>query len=124
MAAFPGWSRVLLEVIGAPVTNENVLFLRAWAACEGGDARYNPLNTTLRLPGSTSYNTAGVQHYADHIMGTAATALTIRLGYYEDIVRALRTPRLTRLQILQRSEGAIRKWGTNPECIRRELHSR
>lgn len=98
-------------------------FLAAWAECEGGTARYNPLNTTLRLPGSTHYNSAGVQHYEDRLQGLAATLLTLRLGYYQELRRALDKPRIGALRILQLSESSIRTWGTNPACIQRVLES-
>ena len=39
---------------------EPLRLLTAWARSEGGKATWNPLNTTLRLPGSTDYNSIGV----------------------------------------------------------------
>jgi hypothetical protein len=54
-------------------------------------AKYNPFNTTLRLSGSTTYNTVGVQNYSDINQGVQATAdtLTKSGGYYNGIVSAL-----------------------------------
>ena len=81
----------LLNKLGAPQTDGNLLFLKAWRQAEGGMAKYNPFNTTLRLSGSTTYNTVGVQNYSDINQGVQATAdtLTKSGGYYNGIVSAL-----------------------------------
>jgi hypothetical protein len=54
--------------------------MQAWMAAEGGSANYNPLNTTLKLPGSTTLpgNTVGVQEYQSWRDGVAATVRTLR----------------------------------------------
>ena len=103
--------------MGVDPSPARVAFLRAWAACEGGDARWNPMNTTLRLPGSTSYNRAGVQHYLDALHGLSATLLTLRLPSYTAIREALHAPHLTAHQIAERSHHALITWGTNPTCV-------
>lgn len=121
MSAWPGWEHDLVAALGEGPSNERAWFFRAWHLCEGGTARFNPLNTTLRLVGSTDYNAAGVQHYSDRLMGLAATLLTLRLSYYDDIRKALHEPRISAPRILAKSERAIRIWGTNPLCIAARL---
>lgn len=90
------WAQAQLQYMGLPTTQQNVAFLVAWAAMEGGNwnntAHYNPLNTTLRLGGSTVMgggNSAGVQSYSSWDVGIQATAET--LDGYPAIVAALQS---------------------------------
>jgi hypothetical protein len=70
----------------------SVGILVAWQECEGGPAsRHNPLNTTLRLPGSVAINQEGVQQYPNEAEGIRATVETLRDPRYAGIVQALRT---------------------------------
>ena len=55
----------------------------------GQGARYNPLNTTLVLPGSTSYNSIGVQNYTSYEQGVQATVSTLSETPYAKVVKAL-----------------------------------
>lgn len=84
------FARALLGAIGAPITANNTASLIAWQAAEGGHwfnkARYNPLNTTLELPGSERVTTLwrdpqgvahGVQAYQSWDQGLEATARTL-----------------------------------------------
>ena len=92
--ANPGdFAVALCRSLGAPVTQSNVQFIIAWAHVEGGNwnnaAHFNPLNTTLDLPGATSMNSVGVKAYTSWDQGIAATAATLRNGRYDDIVAAL-----------------------------------
>ena len=54
------FARVFLGAIGAPVTANNLTTVVGWEASEGGHwlnhAWYNPLNTTLVMPGSGPIN--------------------------------------------------------------------
>lgn len=118
---FAGWEARVLGGLGVAVTRERVRFLAAWSTCEGGSARNNPLNTTERVPGSTRYNSAGVQHFPDAISGTAATLLTLRLPAYSDLRHALAANGWPALEIAKASVGAIRTWGTDPSCVIRRL---
>jgi hypothetical protein len=86
----------LLTALGAPTTPANVNSIVNWAQREGGHwnntAHYNPLNTTLRLPGSQVMgggNSAGVQSYQNWQQGVQATVNTLRNGGYQDILQAL-----------------------------------
>jgi len=80
----------ILSGIGAPVTPENKRFMYAWRVAEGGQAAFNPFNTTQGAPGATNYNTAGVKNYTSEEQGVAATVKTLLNGRYGEIVSVLR----------------------------------
>ena len=87
--------RQVLTRLGAPVTDENIKFFEAWHTAEsgafGGGAAFNPFNTTMKASDQTSnYNWVGVKNYTSKEEGIDATVRTLRLGYYRDIVNALR----------------------------------
>jgi hypothetical protein len=78
--------------LGITGTRASHAFLISWAKAEGTSARYNPLATTLKLPGSTALggNPDGVQQYASPEQGVQATAATIR--QYPAILAGLKNP--------------------------------
>lgn len=86
------WAGMFLRECGYPVTRENVLALVAWQAAEGGpnapggQAKFNPLNTTLAWPGSTIFNYANVRNYPTLYDGLGATEKTLKktrkVGYW------------------------------------------
>lgn len=82
--------KAVLQQIGAPSTENNISILRAWQKTEGGNATYNPLNTTKSAPGATNYNSAGVKNFPDFATGVNATSLTIMNGYYPNILNNFR----------------------------------
>lgn len=114
---FPGWDRKLLIALGADARPEQLRFIRAWQHAEGGTAHFNPLNTTYKLPGATTYNSVGVRNYPDELSGLAAHLLTLRLPYYARLVAAIRSPTLTAEQILEAGQTGIRTWGTSTNLI-------
>lgn len=114
---YPGYRLTLLAALNVGPSNGRMAFLDAWQQAEGGTARFNAWNTTLRLPGSTSYNTVGVQHYQDELQGNAATLLTIRLHAYDDLRAALRMPGLSAEEIVHRSARGLTTWGTGTAGI-------
>lgn len=67
----------LIDLLNAKHGTSNARALVSWAQAEGGNALWNPLNTTWRMPSSTLYNTVGVQNYASMDSGLRATALTL-----------------------------------------------
>jgi murein DD-endopeptidase MepM/ murein hydrolase activator NlpD len=90
----------LLAGLGAPLTEGNVKALTTWMRFEGGhwknSASYNPLNTTLTVPGSKSMNSVGVKAYANWNEGLQATISTLTGAKadargYTAIVDALRS---------------------------------
>lgn len=80
----------LLKELGAPITTENLKFLYAWRQAEGKGGKYNPFNTTWKLPGSSKMNSHGVQSYQSLEDGLIATIKTLKNGRYNCIVDGLR----------------------------------
>jgi len=91
--AAPGgaqWARALLAAGGWPVTGCNTGAIQAWERAEGSTPSWhNPLDTTLREPGSRSVNSVGVQAYPSVQEGLAATVATLRGGQYGPVLAAL-----------------------------------
>jgi hypothetical protein len=99
--------------LGAPVTLHTRRAMQAELQAEGGGARYNPFNTTLRLPGSTTYNSVGVQNYVDAAQGVEATVKTLKENHgqrYHLIRRRLRANASAGEIVRAFGESA---WGTN-----------
>jgi hypothetical protein len=90
------YTRALKTALGIHVSDHG--FWLAWMLAESGTepcngssgAHWNPLNTTWREPGSTNYNSAGVQNYPTEQAGIYATASTLRLSYYAELLHACR----------------------------------
>jgi hypothetical protein len=78
---FDQWARLFLQTVGLPICSNNLVAVVAWQAAEGTSAAWNPLATTLRMPGSTSFNSVGVQNYRSLEEGLQATAQTLWKGY-------------------------------------------
>lgn len=116
------WARAFLREMGYPETRRNLLVLVVWMQSEGSPARWNPLATTLRKPGSTTMNSHGVQHYPDFPTGLDATADTLREDQqgYDRIRRRLKASRWPRLTV--RAIDAS-PWGTGGDLMKRVLES-
>ena len=86
-------------------------FFYAWRQSEGGTAANNPFNTTMKMPGATTYknNTHGVKNYKSVEQGIEATCKTLKLHYYTDIVDGLKND--VGLKKLSRM-SSIKTWGT------------
>lgn len=87
------WARLLIERFKGDVNNEILTCVSAWTKREGTTARYNPLATTLWMPGSTVFNSVNVRNFPDVETGLAATFQTL-LGQfpgYSDIRQGLLT---------------------------------
>lgn len=82
----------VLAALGAPATANNLAFMNAWFNKEGTRAAFNPMATTLHLPGSYDLpgNSAHVQQYTSQAQGVQATVQTLKNGAYGDVVSALR----------------------------------
>lgn len=117
----------LLKELGYPETWRNKVALVSWMAAEGGpsvdgswnppQARFNPLNTTLRMPGSTDFNWVLVQNYTSFKQGVEATAKTLRgrrvgYGLIRRHLRRNHEPIRT-LRAVERSD-----WGTGGLALR------
>jgi peptidoglycan hydrolase CwlO-like protein len=88
------WAQALLVAMRLPVTADNVAAITAWEMAEGGHwyntAYYNPLNTTQEMPGATVFNSVGVKAYTSWKQGLEATVKTLKNGYYDGIIEALK----------------------------------
>ena len=104
------WARAELRTIGDPRTPANVASLVAWQNREGGGGANNPLNTTEPAPGSTVFNSVGVQSYPTSGEGVAATAVTLRNGNYGDVLSALASGR----GLCGRSFTGLHNWSAGP----------
>ncbi len=84
------WCVMLLDRLGAPVTNENLRGLFAWIDAESNAASLlNPLATTQGAPGARNANSVGVKGYPSVEIGLDATVQTLRNGHYPNILDAL-----------------------------------
>jgi hypothetical protein len=99
----------LLENLGAPITDENMKFMYAWRQAEGKGGRYNPFNTTWKLPNSTTMNSVGVRNYASLEDGLVATVKTLKNGRYDCIVNGLKND--IGASNIARCES-LKTWGT------------
>ena len=82
--------KAVLTGIGAPITNNNLLYLYAWRQAEGGSAAFNPFNTTQKALGATNYNKVGVKNYTSAEQGISATVKTLLNGKYSGIISSLK----------------------------------
>lgn len=86
----------VLRGLGIPVTQLSVTKLMAWEQQEGGNwhnsARYNPLNTTLALPGAGNTGTQGnIKVYTSWQQGIEATVKTLQAPSYGGIISNLKS---------------------------------
>lgn len=92
---FGDWGARFLRHIGAPTCRENLIVMVAWQANEFTEARWNPLATTHRMHGSTSFNSVGVQNFRTLTQGLRATEETLTGGAeaygYAAILQGLRS---------------------------------
>ena len=83
--------QAVLQALGAPITPDNMVALRAWNQAEGMEPQnFNPFATTQAAPGATDVNSVGVKQYPSFDEGVTATVQTLTNGYYAPIVAALR----------------------------------
>ena len=78
--AYGAWAGLLLRTVGAPRCQANLITLVAWQYSEFTQAEWNPLADTLAMPGSTTFNSAGVQNYVSLDQGLQATRYTLVNG--------------------------------------------
>ncbi|MCW2897748.1 MAG: hypothetical protein JWO67_13 [Streptosporangiaceae bacterium] len=108
-----GWPQRLLQAAGLPVTATNVTFLALWSKAEGGNATYNPLNTTQPAAGASNYNSVGVKNYPNEAAGLQATAATLHNGRYDQVLAALQK---SDMKAAARAVVAS-PWGTGPQLL-------
>lgn len=78
--AFGRWAELFLRAIGAPACRSNLVLTVAWQVNEFTSARWNPLATTHTMPGSTAFNSVGVQNFVSLAQGLEATRITLEGG--------------------------------------------
>ena len=103
----------ILKCLGAEPTKSNMLFMYAWRQAEGGKAKNNPFNTTLKIPGATNYNSVGVKNYSTQEEGIDATCKTLKNGRdkygYDKIIDGLKND----VGLSKLSDAVVSsKWGT------------
>lgn len=91
MGTWTGWQRDVEKAANVPATRQNDAFLAEWQSHEGGSASFNPMNTTQQAAGASDYNSVGVKNYPSRKIGAAATAQTLRNGYYPAILAGLQS---------------------------------
>lgn len=90
---YGAWAGAFARTIGAPTCRSNLVALVTWQYSEFTQAGWNPLADTLQMPGSTVFNSAGVQNYVSLGQGLAAVRHTLTNGPtlgYPAIVAGLR----------------------------------
>lgn len=114
----------VLDQLGIPDNQGAVDFLVTWAnfekRAEGRPHGFNPLNTTKDMKkldaGQTNFNVnAGfpVKNYSNYKIGVKATADTLKLPYYKNIVKALKEGKPAALAYLTPNiSKEIKTWGT------------
>ncbi len=90
------WSRDMLISAGnTSPTQTSIDFVVGWSVHEtntNSGARYNLLNTTLRVDSTdTDFNSVGVKNFASYALGTDANARTLANGRYPKLYLALAT---------------------------------
>lgn len=113
------FARSLLKEVGVRwVTKPRLYALVAWMQAEGNGGANNPLNTTEKMPLSTTFNSVGVQNYSSFSEGVMATAKTLNYGADRDShgYKPIRR-RLRRFLILNRAKKVLEAveesdWGT------------
>jgi predicted nucleic acid-binding Zn-ribbon protein len=91
--SYGAWAGSFLRTMGAPSCRSNLVALVAWQYSEFTQAAWNPLADTLPMPGSTDFNSIGVQDYVSLGQGLQAVRHTLTNGPslgYPAIVSALR----------------------------------
>lgn len=78
----------VLQRLKLPVTTANLDALYAVEHLEGNSSRYNPLNVIQPEPGSTAFNSVGVQTYASFDTGVAGTATLLSNSHWAGVRQA------------------------------------
>lgn len=101
----------LLKKVDAPVTDENLKFMYAWRQSEGKAGKFNPFNTTQKMPGATNFNSVGVKNYTSKQDGLEATVKTLKNGRYNCILDGLKND-IGAKKISTKCLSDLKTWGT------------
>lgn len=112
------FAAAVLSGLGIGQTPGAMQALVGWERAEGGHwkntARYNPLNTTQAMPGSSATGNQGnISAYRDWGQGVEATIKTLTNGHYGGIINALKAGDATSAA---RAIGAS-PWGTQGSLV-------
>jgi hypothetical protein len=107
------FAEALLLNLGITPTKPAVTKLIAWEVQEGGNwnnsAHYNPLNTTLAMPGATNTGAQGnIKSYTSPAQGIEATLRTLQASAYKGIIQALKQGSLAEFETAVNASP----WGT------------
>ena len=108
------WATEFLLEIGVPVTRTNKVVVFAWMRKENTKAKNNPLATTHKGPGSTNFNTVGVQNFktfTDGIIATTQTITSKTYPAYADIINAMKSRQPASVVA---NFVTLSPWGTGP----------
>lgn len=105
------WTRDLLKLLSARGTYYNALSIIAQIQAEGGSAHFNPLNTTLPMPGATDYNDVHVKNYVSYAQGLDATVQTLKQANMVKLLTELKRGTSSRSYWVALGESP---WGTKP----------
>jgi hypothetical protein len=83
----------VLQAMHLPASAGNLDALYAVAQLEGQNDRYNPLNSVVKKPGSTDFNSAGVQRYVSFDSGVAGTVALLQGSHWSGVRAAMTADR-------------------------------
>ena len=75
----------MLTKLRLPTSADNLNALYAVAQLEGQNDRYNPLNSVIKEPGSSSFNSVGVQRYASFDSGVDGTVALLQGAHWNGV---------------------------------------
>jgi peptidoglycan hydrolase CwlO-like protein len=79
-APYGQWAGLFMTTMHLPSCHSNMVAMVAWQLSEFTQAAWNPLATTEPMPGSSTFNYAGVQNFGSIDQGLQATQLTLENG--------------------------------------------
>lgn len=121
----PDWINRTRAGLKIPATDESEILFTAWGRTEGGNAKWNPLNSTLWVQNYTllpDYNDIPVRNYAYETAGVCATVLTFitresGIMIYGGILGDLQAGVKTADQIVKDRLSQFHKWGTDTTLL-------
>jgi peptidoglycan hydrolase CwlO-like protein len=78
--SYGAWAQQLMRTLGAPSCHSNLVVVVTWQYVEFTQATWNPLADSLAMPGSTTFNSSGVQNYPSLAVGLQAVKTTLENG--------------------------------------------
>ena len=78
--SYGAWAAQLMRTLGAPACHANLVVVVTWQYVEFTQAAWNPLADSLSVPGSTTFNSSGVQNYPFLSVGLQAVKTTLENG--------------------------------------------